>query len=137
AFVTKLSSTGAILFSTYLGGSGVDLGNAIAVDSTGVYITGTTTSNNFPTHNLFKPFNFSGSFDVFITKMTLAGDALIYSTYLGGNDIETAYAIAVDGSHAAYIGGITYSCDFEPLVNPLQNACAGGHDAFVAKVNAA
>lgn len=136
-FMAKVSPTGSLLFLTYLGGNSVDLGTAIAVDSTGVYVTGTTQSFNFPTKNYFHPFNGSGAFDVFVTKLNLAGDTLIYSTFLGGSDIDTAYALAVDSSHAAYVGGITYSCDFEPLVNPLQNTCGGGHDAFVAKVNAA
>ena len=93
AFVTKLNATGsALVYSTYLGGTCTnDHGNAIAVDASGdAYVTGSTSSNNFPT--TANAFQTSGRrlSDAFVTKLNAAGSALIYSTYLGGNDDEPA-----------------------------------------------
>ena len=85
AFVTKLNSTGsALIYSTYLGGSSGDRGYGIAIDSTGnAYITGYTSSSNFPTLNPYQ--TYQGSTDAFVSKLDSTGSALIYSTYLGGS----------------------------------------------------
>ena len=87
AFVTKLNAAGsALVYSTYLGGSGDDDGNGIAVDSSGnAYVTGYTDSTNFPTANAFQAAFGGGSGDAFVTKLNAAGSALVYSTYLGGS----------------------------------------------------
>jgi hypothetical protein len=130
AFVTKLSPTGAIIYSTYLGGVGVDVGTGIAVDSEGVYVTGYTDSKDFPSRDHRGP---KGG-DAFVTKLNLANGGMIYTFFLGGTNIESGYAIAVDSSHAPYIAGITYSNDF-PAFGALQNNFGGVRDGFVAKLN--
>lgn len=123
-----------LVFSTYLGGNNKDLAYGIAVDKTGaVYVTGYTGSPNFPVRNGFQG-QFKGGFkDVFLTKFTPAGNALAFSTYLGGSDYDQGLAVAVDGTGAAYITGSTSSDDF-PLQNPFQGAEKGGGDAFAAKL---
>src|SRR5262249_46657226 len=111
AFVTKVNTTGsAILFSTYLGGSGSDTGKGIAVDATGnATVVGTTSSKDFP---LVKPLQCYNNGDAFVTRFTGAGSALNYSTYLGGSNSESGNAVALDGNGNAYLTGYTYSSDF-------------------------
>lgn len=141
AFITKFNAAGsALVYSTYLGGTGDDLGAGIAVDSAGnAYVSGYTASVDFPTKHAIQP-SYGGNGDAFVTKVNAAGTALVYSTYLGGSGQETRIgypkAIAVDKFGSAYVAGSTYSTDF-PTVNPTQAANAGGSDAFVAKLNAA
>ena len=91
AFVTKLNAAGsALVYSTYLGGSGFDWGHGIAVDSAGnAYVAGQTRSTNFPTASPIQAAN-AGDFDVFVTKLNAAGSALVYSTYLGGSNVDAA-----------------------------------------------
>jgi hypothetical protein len=140
AFVAKLNAAGnALLYSTYLGGTGDDRGNAIAVDSAGnAYVTGSTTSIDFPTANPFQSANHGGlaAWDAYVAKLSAAGNALVYSTYLGGTNDDFGYGIAVDSSGSAYVTGWTTSTDF-PTASPLQAANAGAQDAFVSKLNAA
>jgi hypothetical protein len=148
AFVTKMNPSGTgIIYSTYLGGAnppgpGEDNGQGIAVDAQGyAYITGYTQSPNFPTTpGSFQPF-FRGYDDAFVTKITPAGNALAYSTFIGGSlnppyGDDEAFDIAVDGAGQAYITGKTNSLDF-PVVNAFQQTHAGLMDAFVSKLNAA
>ncbi|MCF8142533.1 MAG: SBBP repeat-containing protein [Deltaproteobacteria bacterium] len=144
AFITKLSATGnALSYSTYLGGAGAESGNGIAVDASGrAYVTGYTASLNFPT---FAPIQaaLGGSSDAFVTKLTSAGNAFYYSTYLGGNSSDYGNGIAVDASDNTYVTGYTYSDNF-PTANAYQPTFAGGagdpflgnSDAFVTKVSA-
>ena len=138
AFLTKLNAAGtALVYSTYLGGSGQDSGTGIALDAAGnAYVTGQTSSTDFPTVNPFKaacPFRCT---DAFVTKLNAAGSALVYSTYLGGGGGDGGFAIAVDASGNAYVTGFTQSADF-PTANPIQPAHGGGEtDAFVTKLNA-
>ena len=136
AFVTKLNAAGNTLaYSTYLGGNSQESGQDIAVDGSGnAYVTGSTTSSNFPLLNPFQG-GFTGSQDAFVTKFNAAGNSLGYSTYLGGNNLDDGLGIAVDGSGNAYITGYTQSSNF-PLQNPYQGF-AGSIDAFVTKFNAA
>ncbi len=127
-----------LVYSTYLGGSGEDFGNGIAVDSMGnAYITGYVGSTDFPTTNPTQG-AFSGGFlDVFVTKINAAGTAHTYSTYLGGSGRDGGCGIAVDSEGNAYITGETNSTNF-PTTNPVQGANAGGYsDVFVTKINAA
>jgi hypothetical protein len=135
AFVTKINPSGDVLvYSTYLGGSGLDSGHGIGVDSSGnVYLTGETGSQNFPTQDPIQPNN-GGSADAFVTKINPSGDALVYSTYLGGSDMDFGSGLAVDGSGNAYLTGLTYSTDF-PTQAPIQPNLAGPRDAFVTKIN--
>lgn len=137
AFVTKLSATGSIVYSTYLGGSGNDMGKAIAVDASGAaYVTGQTFSSNFPTTaGAFKT-TYSGAGDTFVAKLSPGGTALQYSTYLGGSRTDNAEGIAVDINGNAYVTGQTYSTDF-PTVAAIQSANGGNQDsdAFVTEIN--
>jgi hypothetical protein len=136
-FATKLNAAGsALLYSTYLGGSGDDLGSRIAVDTSGnLYITGSTNSGNFPTANPLQTL-IGGGLDAFVTKLNASGSALLYSTYLGGSGDDSGTGIAVDASGNAYITGQTRSSNF-PTVNPLQASNGGGIiDSFVTKLNA-
>jgi uncharacterized repeat protein (TIGR01451 family) len=142
AFVTKLNAAGsALVYSTYLGGSGGEEDTTdITVNASGnAYVTGGTQSINFPTANPFQAAN-GGGYDAFVAKLNAAGSALVYSTYLGGSGDERGPRIAIDASGSAYVTGRTASIDF-PTANPLQAANGGGYDggldAFVAKLNAA
>ena len=134
-FVAKLDPTGSTLvYSTYLGGSGGESGNGIAVDASGnAYVTGFTNSANFPTKNPFQAALGGGGSDVFAAKLDPAG-SLMYSTFLGGSGDESGNGLAVDASGDAYITGFTNSANF-PTKNPLQAALGGAGDAFVAKLD--
>jgi uncharacterized protein (TIGR03437 family) len=141
-FVTKLSAAGsALTYSTYLGGSGGDFPNGIAVDSSGnAYVTGSTTSSNFPIANAFQAALGSSGEDAFVTKLNAAGSALIYSTYLGGSGGAFGISIAVDSSGNAYVTGNTASSNFPTTADAFQTVFGGGvgiGDAFVTKLNAA
>jgi photosystem II stability/assembly factor-like uncharacterized protein len=124
-------------YSTYLGGSDDDAGNAVAVDGDGnAYVSGYTYSMDFPTANAFQPFS-TGTGDAFVTKLNAAGTALIYSTYLGGSTDDLGYGIAIDASGNAYVTGTTFSNNF-PTVNPVQpNRNGSLNDVFITKLNAA
>jgi uncharacterized protein (TIGR03437 family) len=136
-FVTKINPSGsAKLYSTYLGGGGVDEGRGIAVDVQGnAYITGSTGSLDFPTKGAIQS-TMAGSGDAFVAKLNATGSALIYSTYLGGISSDSGSAIAVDAAGSAYIVGTTFSADF-PTKNAFQAAKGAQQDAFVAKINPA
>lgn len=139
AFVAKVNAAGtALVYSTYLGGNGNEQARGLAVDSTGsAYVTGFTNSTNFPLANAFDATIGANGDDAFVTKLNAAGNALVYSTYLGGADPEFGQAITVDSAGNAYVTGSTFSDDF-PTVNPIQAANAGGStDAFLSKLNAA
>ena len=133
-FVAKLDATGSnLLYATYLGRSASDTGNGVAIDTAGnAYITGITTSGDFPTANAIQVNKGVGS-DAFVTKLNQTGSALVFSTYLGGSSNDSGRAIAVDAGGSAYITGDTPSADF-PTVSALQ-ASLGGHDAFLTKLN--
>jgi hypothetical protein len=137
AFVTEVRYDGqVVIYSTYLGGNSFDVGNGIAVDSSGdAYITGTTYSANFPTtsNNVFQP-TLGGNSDAFVAKLDPLGSTLLYSSFLGGSDYDYGLGIALDQFGNAYVTGSTQSTDF-PTVNPIQSGNAGNGDAFVAKVN--
>jgi len=142
AFLTKLSPDGTgLAYSTYLGGAfGGETGLAVAVDrSANAIVTGYTTSADFPTANAYQPAcapGAAGCWDVFVTKFNPAGSALVYSTFLGGNDqeyVDEAFGIAVDGAGTAYITGMTGSPNF-PMLNPYQGFYGGQIDVFVARL---
>jgi len=149
-YVTKLNAKGnGIVYSTYLGGSGSRLGEAIedecaqvTVDAAGnAYVVGTTPSKDFPvTKGAFET-TLQGFGNVFVTKLNPAGSGLVYSTYLGGSNYEFGNAIAVDGKGEAYVGGLTYSTNFPVSSNAFQttnfNEVAQHVPAgFVARLNA-
>jgi len=134
AFVIKLSGSGALNYSTYIGGSSQDVGRGIGMDSSeNVYVTGFTESSDFPTQNPFQE-NYAGSRDVFVTKLNISGNVLVYSTYIGGSSDEDVRGFAVDSSGNAYATGYTGSSNF-PTQNPFQGSNAGSADAFVTKVD--
>ena len=140
AFVSELNASGtALLFSTYLGGSGSEGGWGIGLDGSGnVVVAGQTTSTNFPAVNAIKS-TLSASDtcgDGFVTKLHLAGPSIVYSTYLGGDGCDIAYAAAVDATGNAYVTGTTASANF-PTLNAFQSMFADSFngDAFVTKLN--
>jgi hypothetical protein len=130
-----------LVYSTYLGGSGNDYAGGIVLDSSGNgYITGSTSSTNFPTASAFDT-TLSGTTDVFVTKLNAAGTAFLYSTYLGGTGVDGGGSIVVDSSGNAYLIGSTNSTNF-PVVSAFQSSYGGPrnsgfNDAFVAKLNPA
>jgi uncharacterized repeat protein (TIGR01451 family) len=140
--VTKINAAGtAIVYSTFLGGTGTDPGDSIAVDTSGnAYVTGFTNSTTFPgvTGSSIQPANAGGSFDDFVTKINAAGTAIVYSTFLGGSGEDEAFGIAVDSSGNAYVTGETASTTFPGVTgSSIQPANAGSFDDFVTKINAA
>ncbi|MDP1949011.1 MAG: SBBP repeat-containing protein [Nitrospirota bacterium] len=155
AFVTKLNVTGtALIYSTYLGGSGEDGGLGIALDQAGqAYVTGTTrtSGSGFPgtAGSLIQSSfggtgnngSFVGSGDAFVAKINAAGTALVYATYLGGIGSDEGSGIAVDQASQAYVTGRTTTpgSGFPGTAgSPIQSTYGGGgRDAFVAKINAA
>jgi hypothetical protein len=134
AFVAKFDPNGGVVYSTYLGGSGDDIGFGIAVDSKGsAWVTGHTSSIHFPTTKNAFQLHYGGRVDAFVTKLNPAGSALVYSTFLGGSTAaENGYAIAVDSSDNAYAAGATRSTNF-PTKNAFQPALGGQADSYVAK----
>lgn len=136
AFIAKINPAGsALVYSTFLGGRLNDSGSDIAIDASGsAYVTGTTTSTNFPLLNPIQGSN-AGSDDAFVTKVNAAGTALVYSTYLGGINSDSGFGVAVDSLGNAHVTGTTFSPNF-PTANAFQPARAGGWEAFVTKLNA-
>ncbi|HSL02834.1 MAG TPA: SBBP repeat-containing protein, partial [Nitrospiraceae bacterium] len=147
AFVTKLNAAGtALIYSTYLGGSGVEEGHGIAVDAAGsAHVTGWTSTpgSGFPgtTGSSIQSTNGGGN-DAFVTKLNATGTALVYSTYLGGSGIDLGYGITVDAAGSAYVTGWTSTpgSGFPGTAgSSIQSTYSGGggSDAFVTKLNAA
>ncbi|MFC2157746.1 SBBP repeat-containing protein [Acidobacteriota bacterium] len=140
-FVTKIDTTqsgaSSLLYSSYFGGSGQDLGYGIAVDSSGnAYVTGLTSSTDYPTLNQYQT-NQVGA-DAFMTKIDptqSGGSSLIYSTYLGGNLAEQANGIAVDGSGNAYVTGWTSSTNYPTLNQYQTDPGDASEDVFVTKID--
>jgi hypothetical protein len=126
----------ALIYSTYLGGSAVDAGYAIALDAIdSAIIVGDSTSSDLPvTSEAFqkKP---GGSQDVFVAKLSPLGNELTFLTYLGGSGIDHGSCLFVGPGGAAYIGGSTWSSNF-PTVQAYQPKSGGGQDGFFAKVSA-
>jgi hypothetical protein len=152
-FVAKLNPTGtALLYATYLGGSGYDHANSIAIDSQGnAYITGATTSTDFPlTPGAFQTTNKqwpTESANAFVAKLNPTGSALVYSTYLGGHDNmegqDIGYGIAVDGQGSAYVAGQTNALDFPTTPGAFQTTSSYTDptaktrpNGFITKLNA-
>jgi Beta-propeller repeat len=134
-----------LVYSTYLGGSdnsngSGDTGSGIAVDRHGnAYVTGQTTSIDFPTKNAFQKKLNSPNGNAFVTKFDAAGTALVYSTYLGGSSTQVGdfgLSVAVNSAGEAYVTGDTWSSDF-PTKDAFQPVYGGSGDGFVTKIDAA
>lgn len=134
AFITKLSPSGDSLeYSTFIGGNNLDLGLMITVDDEGyIYVCGSTKSNNFPLKNSIQN-NINGLDDVFVVKLSPSGD-IIYSTIVGGSDVDLARGFALDKKGSIYVTGRTKSKDF-PTKNPYDDSHNGTWDAFVFKIS--
>jgi hypothetical protein len=128
-FITKLSPDGSsLVYSTYLGGSGLDTIAAIAVDAQNeVVLAGTTKSTDFPVVNALEPrlTGTSGNSDAFVAKINADGSALVFSTYLGGTGVDGATGVAVDSKGNIVVSGGTNSTDF-PTLNAVQPNFGGG-----------
>jgi hypothetical protein len=134
AFVMKFASSGSLSWSTFLGGNSSDFGQAIALDSSlNVYVAGYTYSTNFPIVGGFKA-TASTLPDGFVAKINPGGTALVWSSYLGGNNTDVIYGLAVDTTGAVYATGYTYSTDF-PVSAGLFTTIKGTEDAFLTKIN--
>lgn len=142
AFVAKFSPAGGIRYSTFLGGTGLDVGRAIAIDGTGnAYVTGQAADAFFPTAsypNTFKP-TITGSYDAFVAKLDSTGANLLYVTYVGGSDIDDASGIALDAALNVYITGYTFSADMpkpgSAFATTGQTTIGTAPDAYVFKLN--
>src|SRR5205807_5925096 len=139
AFFTKLNTAGsALLYSTFLGGSGPQLGSALFPYTTLFRsVVGNTFSSNFPTTAGAFQTTLGGANDAFVTKLNAAGSALLYSTYLGGSGEDPGQGITVDASGNAYVTGATTSSNFPTTPGAFQTTLVGEEDAFVSKLNAA
>ena len=134
-----------LVYSAFLGGSGLDKAWDIAVDTNGcVYLTGETASSNFPTNNALYSRNSGGLRDVFVAKLGAEGTNLVYSTYLGGNGDDAGFGIALDGAGNVYLTGVTASPNFPIVGNAISSNLHGSaslglypYDAFVVKLDAA
>jgi hypothetical protein len=129
AFVFKLNDGGnGLIYSTFLGGSDLDIGRGIAVRGSEVYVTGKTFSTNLPSANQ----SYGGGGDAFVTRLSFDGTSLSlgYSTYLGGSGDDAGNGIAVDGAGHAYVAGATNSKNFPTTYKAGRT---GDYDGFVAK----
>ncbi len=137
AFVAEVNATAtALVYSTYLGGSGNNSGQAIAVGAGGdAYVTGSTSSTDFPTQNALQPVSGGGT-DAFLSELNPSGSALVFSTYLGGNGNDEAYGLALDASGNIYIAGNTQSANFPTTPNVFQALYGGDGDGFLTKFGA-
>ncbi len=133
AFVARVATDGsALLYSTYLGGTGADTGNGIGIDADGnATITGQTTSTDFPIQDPLQALN--GTTDAYVATLSVDASSLLFSTYLGGSANEVGQGVAVDKESALYITGHTNSDDY-PTISPFQADFAGEMDAFVTKL---
>lgn len=140
ATIMKLNSSGtALVYSTFLGGSGGDQGLAIALDSAGsAYVTGSAGSLDFPVTITPDSRPLAGPYtQAFVTKFNAAGTGLVYSTFVSGSSNDTGRAITVDRTGAVYVAGQTNSTDFPVTGGALQSTNAGGYDAFLFKLSPA
>jgi hypothetical protein len=136
-FLTRLTADGkSAVFSTYLGTWESDIPADVAVDPTGdIWVTGYSRSADWPTTESALQKSRSGrGEDVFLTRLSAAGDSIVYSTYLGGSEAEGATALAVTPEGDVCVAGITYSADF-PLVNAIQDKLRM-QDGFIACITA-
>ncbi|MBV9396671.1 MAG: SBBP repeat-containing protein [Bryobacterales bacterium] len=137
AFVAKVNAAGTLVYATYLGGSSNDAGYGIAVDQYGAaFVTGATSSQNFPVTYNAPQLVEAGISNCFIAKLDPGGATLTYATFLGGRGIDLCRGIALDGAGNAFVTGITNSSNF-PVTGAINTALSGSSDAFLAKLSPA
>jgi Tol biopolymer transport system component len=136
-FVAKLNPTGsALIYSTFLGGSGGDAPNEIVLDSlNNAYVVGYTSSSNFPTTVGAYDTTYGNNSDVFVTKINPTGSALVYSTYIGGTNTDFGRGIALDSSNNAYVTGYSSSIAYPTTAGAVQTTLTDEDDVFVTKLN--
>ncbi|HEY8401769.1 MAG TPA: T9SS type A sorting domain-containing protein [Cytophagaceae bacterium] len=137
AIVFKLDPSGTtLIYASFLGGSAIDIGWGIAVNNTGeAFITGTTTSVDFPTSGTPVKSTNAGGTDIFVSRLNAAGNALIYSTYYGGAEEDRAFGIAINDSDEAYVTGSTNSAAGISTAGSYQTALGGLNDVLLLKLN--
>lgn len=136
AFIIKIDPDGTnLVYITYLGGAGTDEGTGLVIDDEGyAYVVGGTNSVDFPVKNAYRN-AIAGKYDAWIAKIAPSGDELVFSTYLGGEADDFAYAVAIDKEKNVFVTGQTQSWNF-PVVNRYQLSPFGGlSDAFITKLN--
>ncbi len=135
-YITKLNSSGSsLVYSTFIGGDSTGLVSSITTDASGnAYITGMTTSSNYPTTKGAYQTTFDSVGDAFVTKLNPTGSDLVYSTFIGGS-MTAGMSMAVDASGNAYITGMTQSSTYPTTNGAFQTTCPGGQPAFVTKLN--
>ena len=135
-FVMKFNAASSgLIYATFLGGSGSEFGHSIDVDSNGsAYITGHTSSFDFPVTQGAFDITQNGERDAFITKLNTNGSAILYSTFIGGSDWDSGEDIVVDIFDMVYVTGFTHSSDFVSKPGAFDTTYNGGSDAFVVKL---
>ena len=138
-YVVKLAAGGAsLLWGTFLGGSGFDVGYAIALDASGnVVVGGETSSSDIPVPGGYDQHHHGDTygFDIYVAKLSASGSSLLWGTYLGGSDFEVCGGLAVDGSGNILLGGTTNSTDI-PVPGGFQQSARGDSDLYAAKLSA-
>ena len=136
-FVTKLDTSGsALLFTTYVGGTGTETGTGIGIDAGfNIAIAGTTDSTDFPVINNFSTPTLAAGNHVFVTEIESSGSSLLYSTYLGGNGADTASGVAVDVKNRIYVTGTTKSTNFPTTTGAFQVTSLGTTQFFLSQID--
>jgi hypothetical protein len=137
-FIAKFNPSGTdLMYSTYIGGSDYDQLYSIAIDSSGdAYIAGETISKDVPVIHAIQATFAGGGSDGYVAELNARGDALLFSSYIGGTDQDVIYGIGLDSARNIYLAGNTQSTDF-PTTNAIQSAEAGGPDGWVMKITSA
>ncbi|TFH09747.1 MAG: hypothetical protein E4H14_03840 [Candidatus Thorarchaeota archaeon] len=135
--ILKLSSDGStLLYSTFVGGSALDFSYSLALDSSNnAYVTGYTTSSNFPTTSGANDTSHNSGDDVFILKLSSDGSTLLYSTFVGGSSTDAGFSITLDSSNNAYVTGYTTSIDFPTTLGAYDTSPNGVQDVFILKLS--
>jgi hypothetical protein len=132
--ITKYTSAGEMLFSTYYGGNGNDWATGVELDSEeNIIVTGTTRSSDFPLVNAYQS-TLGGPSDAFVLKLSLDGQTVYFATYLGGNSNDWSYVLAIAPDDRIAFAGTVYSTDF-PLLDPCQDTHMGGLEGYVSVFN--
>ena len=135
--VSKLNASGSdLIYSTYVGGSSGDDATKIALGPDGsAFVTGTAFSANFPTTpGSIKPVK-TGNRDAFVFRLNPEGSALVYSTFIGGNDLDDGYSLTVDSDNNAYVTGLTISADYSVTQGVFNSVAGNGENVFISKIN--